>query len=223
MRQIILDTETTGLSPAEGHRIIEIGAVEMVDRKLTGNHFHHYINPERDIDAGAVNVHGITVQFLKDKPLFAQIVEEFLSFVKDAQLIIHNAPFDTGFLDHELQRYRAEHPKIIDYCKVIDTLAMARKLHPGQKNNLDALCKRYNVDNAKRGLHGALLDANLLARVYLAMTGGQGSLFGEENTSEQTTSKKYHRKKNLTLRVLKATPEEILLHEQRMKELDNIA
>ncbi|HEY8386577.1 MAG TPA: DNA polymerase III subunit epsilon [Porticoccaceae bacterium] len=176
MRQIVLDTETTGIEVSQDHRIIEIGAVELVNRRLTGRHFHRYINPEREVEEGAFQVHGISNEFLADKPLFARIVDEFLEFVRGAQLVIHNAPFDVGFLNHELEKLDGGYGRIQDYCSVIDTLAMARQMHPGQKNNLDALCKRYMVDNSQRELHGALLDAEILADVYLAMTGGQVDL-----------------------------------------------
>lgn len=175
MRQIILDTETTGLDPNSGHRIIEVAAVEMVNRRLTGNHLHRYVNPDRDIDAGAMQVHGITPEFLQDKPRFADIVDEFVDFVRDAELIIHNAPFDVGFLNMELRLL--DKPVLSHWCgSVTDTLAMAKALHPGQRNNLDALCKRYGVDNTARTLHGALVDCELLAAVYLALTRGQESL-----------------------------------------------
>lgn len=185
MRQIVLDTETTGLDPQEGHKIIEIGCVELIDRRLTRNNFHRYIQPDRRIDAGAVEVHGITNEFLADKPRFAEVAEAFLSFVAGAELIIHNAPFDVGFLDCELTAWRAGAPRIGEICEVTDTLAMARRLHPGQRNGLDALCKRYGVDNSHRELHGALLDAEILADVYLAMTGGQVSLhLGHEDPGQ---------------------------------------
>lgn len=173
MRQIVLDTETTGLEPEQGHRIIEIGCVELVDRRLTGNNFHQYLQPEREIDAGAVEVHGITSEFLADKPRFADIFEDFVDYIRGAELIIHNAPFDVGFLDAELARVEGGVPTVSDLCEVTDTLALARKMHPGQRNSLDALCKRYGIDNTHRELHGALLDAEILADVYLAMTGGQ--------------------------------------------------
>ncbi len=176
MRQIVLDTETTGLEPAEGHRIIEIGCVELVDRRLTRNNFHQYLQPDREIDQGAVEVHGITDEFLRDKPHFADIAEDFLDYIRDAELVIHNAPFDVGFLDHELSKWCEQARRIEQLCRVTDTLAMARSLHPGQRNSLDALCKRYAVDNSRRDLHGALLDAEILADVYLAMTGGQVNL-----------------------------------------------
>ena len=175
IRQIFLDTETTGLDPKQGHRVIEVAGIEMVNRRATGRHFHRYLNPEREIDAGAEAVHGITAAFLQDKPRFADIVAELLTFLSDAELVIHNAPFDIGFLNHELALLgRAP---MLDYCpSVLDTLKLAKDLHPGQKNNLNALCRRYEVDNANRTLHGALLDAELLAAVYLAMTRGQDSL-----------------------------------------------
>ena len=175
MRQIILDTETTGLDPNQGHRVIEVAAVEMVNRRLTGNHFHRYLNPDRDIDAGAMQVHGITPEFLQDKPRFPDIAHEFAEFIRGAELIIHNAPFDVGFLNVELGMTGLE--PLSHWCAgVTDTLVMAKALHPGQRNNLDALCKRYGVDNAARTLHGALLDCELLAAVYLALTRGQESL-----------------------------------------------
>ena len=176
MRQIVLDTETTGIEVSQDHRIIEIGCVEVVDRRLTGRHFHRYIHPQRDIDEGAQEVHGISLEFLADKPVFHLIADEFLEFVRGAQLVIHNAPFDVGFINHEFAKLEKRFGRIEDYCGIVDTLAMARQLHPGQKNNLDALCKRYAVDNSQRDLHGALLDAEILADVYLAMTGGQVAL-----------------------------------------------
>jgi DNA polymerase III subunit epsilon len=174
MRQIVLDTETTGLDPAQGHRVIEIGALEILNRRITGATYHVYLNPERDIDAGALQVHGLSREFLSDKPRFADVAAEFLDFVRDAELIIHNAPFDIGFLNAELA-YLEDGP-MKRYCGVLDTLKLAKGLHPGQKNNLDALCRRYFVDNAGRTFHGALLDAQLLAEVYLAMTRGQETL-----------------------------------------------
>ncbi|MCC6302370.1 MAG: DNA polymerase III subunit epsilon [Gammaproteobacteria bacterium] len=177
MRQIVLDTETTGLEPAQGHRIIEVGCVEMINRRLTGRHYHQYLQPDREIDAGAAEVHGITGEFLRDKPRFSDVVEEFLDFVRGAELIIHNAPFDLGFLRHEFGLLKRSWDEAA--CGVVDTLALARGRHPGQKNNLDALCKRYGIDNSERTLHGALLDAEILADVYLAMTGGQSRLLLE--------------------------------------------
>ncbi len=183
MRQIVLDTETTGLEPAQGHRVIEIGCVEVVERRLTGNSFHQYLQPDHDIDPGAVEVHGITNDFLADKPRFADIVDEFIEYVGGAELIIHNAPFDVGFLNNELKLAGQPH-RIDTLCTVLDTLTMARHLYPGQKNSLDALCRRYQIDNSQRDVHGALLDAEILAVVYLAMTGGQVtlSLSGQPDT-----------------------------------------
>lgn len=179
MRQIILDTETTGRDVNDNHRIIEIGCIELINRQFTGKHFHRYINPQRESEAGALAVHGLTQEFLADKPLFSAISEEFVTFITGAELIIHNAPFDIGFLNAELKR--VNHPQnLSDFCSVLDTLPLARQMHPGQRNSLDALCKRYNVDNSNRSYHGALLDAELLAKVYLAMTGGQTVLFAEE-------------------------------------------
>ncbi|MES3006363.1 MAG: DNA polymerase III subunit epsilon [Pseudomonadota bacterium] len=173
MRQIVLDTETTGLDPGQGHRVIEIGCIEIDNRRLTGRHFHCYLNPDREIDEGAVQVHGITSAFLADKPRFNQLADDFLHFVAGAELVIHNAPFDVGFLNSELRRAGGQYRQLEEYCSVVDTLTMARKKHPGQRNSLDALCKRYEVDNSQRDLHGALLDAEILADVYLLMTGGQ--------------------------------------------------
>lgn len=179
MRQIVLDTETTGIGAELGHRIIEIGCMELINRKLTGNHYHVYLNPEREVDPGAFRVHGIGTEFLQDKPLFKDQWPAFLQFIENAELIIHNAPFDVGFLNAELKRAKWPH-RLDNHCSVIDTLVMARNKHPGQRNSLDALCKRYDVDNTKRLRHGALLDAEILAFVYLAMTGGQAQLFLEE-------------------------------------------
>lgn len=176
MRQIVLDTETTGLEVSQGHRVIEIGCVELHNRRLTGRQFHRYINPERAVDAAAIEVHGLTDAFLADKPVFARVAREFVDFVSGAELIIHNAPFDVGFLDAELERHDSSAAPLGDLCEVIDTLVMARTRHPGQRNSLDALCGRYEIDNSSRNLHGALLDAEILADVYLAMTGGQTSL-----------------------------------------------
>ncbi len=176
MRQIVLDTETTGLSAAQGHRIIEIGCLELVNRRLTGREFHRFLNPDRDIDEGAERVHGISRADLETEPRFPEIVDDFLAFISDAELIIHNATFDVGFLEHELRLMKHKQPKIEDHSSVLDTLTMAREMHPGQRNSLDALCKRYEVDATKRDVHGALIDSELLANVYLAMTGGQTAL-----------------------------------------------
>jgi DNA polymerase-3 subunit epsilon len=176
MRQIVLDTETTGLEPELNHRIIEIGCVEIMNRRVTGRTFHRYLNPERAIDEGAMSVHGIKRADLEDKPKFAEIAAELMEFIKDAELVIHNAAFDVAFLDHELSKLPGEGRRVSSLCRVLDSLALARSMHPGQRNNLDALCKRYEVDNSRRDLHGALLDAQILADVYLAMTGGQVGL-----------------------------------------------
>ena len=180
MRQIVLDTETTGIDPAEGHRIIEIGCVELTERRLTGRHYHVYVNPDREVEAEAVSVHGITNEFLADKPPFAEIAEEFFEFIRGAELVIHNAAFDVGFMDAEFSRLKPVR-RTADHCAILDSLAIARKKHPGQKNSLDALCKRYGVDNSSRELHGALLDAEILADVYLLLTGGQTALSLDAN------------------------------------------
>lgn len=187
MRQIVLDTETTGLEPASGHRIIEIGCIELLDRRLTGNRFHVYLNPERDIDPGAVEVHGLSAEFLADKPRFVDVWSDLLGFIQGAELVIHNAPFDVGFLNSELGLLTGGSGDIEHYCTILDTLVLARKKHPGQRNNLDALCKRYGINNSHRELHGALLDAEILAEVYLSMTGGQTSL-GLESEMEAVSA-----------------------------------
>ncbi len=228
MRQIILDTETTGLEPAKGHRIIEIGCVELFDRRLTGAHYHVYLNPNRDIDIGARNVHGITTEFLKDKPSFASVVDDFLSFIRGDELIIHNAPFDVGFINYELQLLNKKYRPISQHCSVIDTLLLARKKHPGQRNSLDALCKRYHVDNRNRQLHGALLDANLLASVYLALTGGQSTLDLEQQETLAALQKRQtvaNRGKQvleqLNLPIVKASSETIAQHEAFISKMTN--
>lgn len=220
MRQIFLDTETTGLSPALGHRIIEIAAVEMVNRRLTGKHFHCYLNPEREIDAGAQQVHGISLEFLQDKPKFTEIAQEFLDFIRGGELIIHNAPFDVGFLNHELSLLNQA--AIERACaNVIDTLRLAKELHPGQKNNLDALCRRYAVDNSNRTLHGALLDAELLADVYIAMTRGQDSLLIEMRESpEASVDAAGSALPKLALRVVRASEEELLAHAALLSDIE---
>jgi DNA polymerase III subunit epsilon len=189
MRQILLDTETTGLDPAKGHRIIEIGCIEMINRELTGKNFHCYLNPEREVERAAFEVHGLGDDFLADKPLFADVVTDFLAFVEGAEIIIHNAPFDVGFINAELKRLHKGLGKLEKRCRIFDTLTLAREKHPGQKNNLDALCKRYGVDHFSRDLHGALLDSEILAQVYLAMTGGQESLFGETGGQGKASQK----------------------------------
>jgi DNA polymerase-3 subunit epsilon len=219
MRQIFLDTETTGLSPALGHRIIEIAAVEMVNRRLTGNHFHCYLNPEREIDAGAQQVHGISIEFLQDKPKFADVVQELLDFVQGGELIIHNAPFDVGFLNHELSLM--SQAAIDSVCaSVIDTLKLAKELHPGQKNNLDALCKRYAVDNSNRTLHGALLDAELLADVYIAMTRGQDSLLIDMNEPDEIIMDASGALLKAPMRVVRASEEELAAHAALLADID---
>jgi len=227
MRQIVLDTETTGLEPSEGHRIIEIGCVELVGRRLSGNNFHQYLNPERDIDPGAVEVHGITNESLKDKPRFADVVSDFLEYVKGAELVIHNAPFDVGFLNHELALIAAAKGSAIrieDHCSIIDTLKLARSMHPGQKNDLDSLCRRYSVDNTQRTLHGALLDAEILADVYLAMTGGQTTLFEESRSplqgGVQAAEIRRLAAKRVHLPVISPTAEELAAHERWLEEIE---
>ena len=219
MRQIVLDTETTGIDPKEGHRIIEIGCVEVVNRRLTGNHFHVYINPGRHIEQEAIEVHGITNEFLADKPTFSQVAQEFVSFIKGAQLVIHNAPFDVGFMDHEFGMEASTKGVITNQiCDVLDTLTLARQMHPGQKNNLDALCKRYGIDNSHRTLHGALLDAEILADVYLLMTGGQTKLklaSSSGSDADSTAIRRIQRSAN-KLKVIKATADEITQHEARL-------
>jgi DNA polymerase-3 subunit epsilon len=223
MRQIVLDTETTGLEPSQGHRIIEIGCVEVDQRRLTGRHFHRFIRPEREIDEAAQEVHGITLEFLSDKPLFAQIADEFLTFVRGAELLIHNAPFDIGFLDAELARLGPSYGRMTDYCQVSDTLSMARRKHPGQRNSLDALCKRYYVDNSQRDLHGALLDAEILADVYLLMSGGQTDLsLGSEDTeteTDQVQRPQQTSRQGLSLTVVPVLASEIEAHEQLLARI----
>ena len=227
MRQIVLDTETTGLETSQDHRIIEIGCVELVNRKLTGKHYHQYINPQRKVDEGAMQVHGITDEFLEDKPLFENIVDDFLAFVGDAELVTHNAPFDVGFIDHELSKLPKYPKSIAGVCSIVDTLAVARNKHPGQRNNLDALCKRYAVDNSQRDLHGALLDAEILADVYLVMTGGQVNLnindqsSAEKGSSETTSGIRRLSADRPSLRVIKATESELKSHQQKLETIKN--
>ena len=224
MRQIVLDTETTGLEVSQGHRIIEIGCVELVNRKLTGNHYHQYINPHREIDQGAIEVHGITSDFLADKPAFDAIAADFVEFVQGAELVIHNAPFDLGFLNSELQRVSIIDSALDSLCTVTDTLVMARAKHPGQRNSLDALCQRYEVDNSQRDLHGALLDAEILADVYLAMTGGQTALQLSESGNDndgQARAEKISRlpAERERLPVIEATGEEREAHEVQLEAI----
>jgi DNA polymerase-3 subunit epsilon len=218
-RQIVLDTETTGLSPQDGHRIIEIGAVELINRRPSRRNFHVYLNPQRLIDAEAIAVHGITNEFLQDKPRFSDIVDEFAEFIRGTELIIHNAAFDVGFINYEYQLLRRA--KLEDQCAIFDTLALARNRHPGQRNSLDALCKRYNIDNSQRELHGALLDAQLLAEVYLLMTGGQESLLTEEKPSLSSPETSSFQAQSLSksrprLRVIAATADEAAEHQRQL-------
>ncbi|MEM7026644.1 MAG: DNA polymerase III subunit epsilon [Pseudomonadota bacterium] len=222
MRQIVLDTETTGLEPKHGHRIIEIGCVEIINRRKTDNNFHIYLNPDREIEDGAFDVHGISNEFLADKPRFNDVAQEFIEFVRNSELIIHNAPFDVGFINAELKKLGKNWGKVDDYCQVVDTLVMAREKHPGQKNNLDALCSRYEIDNSQRELHGALLDAQILLDVYLAMTGGQETLGFESNSSGRdqidasATLLDVNRKR---LPVIEPSREEYAAHMQRLQEI----
>lgn len=225
MRQIVLDTETTGLDAKNGHRIIEIGCVEMVNRRLTGNHFHEYIHPEREIDEGAQEVHGISLEFLADKPKFHEIVDAFIEYVDGSELIIHNASFDVGFINAELKILKHKVRDITSICKVTDSLMLARDKHPGQRNNLDALCKRYEIDNFNRELHGALLDSEILAEVYLRMTGGQTSLSlaGNHGNANDATAENAVTKTDFSKRkphVLRATSEELAAHDKLLQTLD---
>lgn len=229
MRQIVLDTETTGIGVEDGHRLIEIGCVEMLSRRLTGNNFHEYVNPEREIDVEATQVHGFTWADLQDKPLFVAIAAKFVDFIQGAELIIHNAPFDVGFLNAELaavnqQLGEQKFGQIQDYCKIFDTLAFARRRHPGQRNSLDALCKRYSIDNSERTLHGALLDSEILADVYLAMTGGQTNLLLGDTEDEMDTQerdllariRRVEAAQQQQLKVQLATPEELAAHQAKL-------
>ncbi len=223
MRQIVLDTETTGLEPAQGHRIIEIGCVELIHRRPSGNTYHQYLQPDRAIDEGAAEVHGITEAFLADKPRFANIAEELLRFIEGAELVIHNAPFDVGFLDYELELLGGDRRRVADCCRVVDTLMLARQLHPGQKNSLDALCKRYEVDNAQREYHGALLDAEILADVYLAMTGGQAALSldgAAETAAAGAAPVRVLDPSRPPLPVVRATDEELAAHAAFLERID---
>lgn len=225
MRQVVLDTETTGLEPSQGHRIIEIGCVELVDRRLTRSSFHQYLQPDRQVEEGAVQVHGISDEFLADKPRFGDVAEQFLDYIGGAQLIIHNADFDLGFLNHELRLWRKGAASFESQCEVIDTLKLARSRHPGQRNSLDALCKRYHIDNTRRDLHGALLDAEILAEVYLAMTGGQASLELDVQPARQRDGQGAQAARVLLkdrppLAVIRATEVEIDAHRQRLAAID---
>jgi DNA polymerase III subunit epsilon len=222
MRQIIVDTETTGLEPSQGHRIIEIGCVEVVNRRPTGKTFHRYIKPDREIDPGAIQVHGITNEFLASQPRFDEIAADLVEFIRDAELIIHNAPFDVGFLDAEFKRLASPAHSVANLCKVLDTLALARQMHPGQRNNLDALCKRYNVDNSNREFHGALLDARILLDVYLAMTGGQSALTLGDTMATVTVSAQDSRATRPAgeLKIVIADTDELALHACSLAAID---
>ncbi|MDD9893060.1 MAG: DNA polymerase III subunit epsilon [Gammaproteobacteria bacterium] len=228
-RQICLDTETTGLETREDHRIIEIGCVELINRRPTGNNFHYYLNPDREIDQGAIEVHGITNEHLASQPRFHEVAAAFMEYIQDAEVIIHNAPFDVGFLNHELAKLDGAKTTLEQHCTVTDTLVMARKMHPGQRNSLDALCRRYDVNNSNRTLHGALLDAGILADVYLAMTGGQITLGLDANSSQNTGEKViekgfYHRKPEENFVVTQASAEELSAHNEwleRLRESEN--
>jgi DNA polymerase III subunit epsilon len=226
MRQVVLDTETTGLEPEQGHRVIEIGCVELLHRRPSGERFHQYTRPDRGIDPGAVQVHGITDEFLADKPPFEEVVDDLLAFLRGAELVIHNAAFDLAFLDSELARLGGTRGRIEDHCTVLDTLALARRLHPGQRNSLDALCRRYGIDDSQRELHGALLDAEILAEVYLAMTGGQvtldlgGGVGGDAlGGSEPAVRLDAARPR---LRVLRASAAELAAHEARLDAIEKL-
>lgn len=221
-RQIVLDTETTGIDPKQGHRIIEIGCVEMINRRLTGNNYHIYINPERIVEQEAIDVHGITNEFLADKPKYREIARDFFEYIKGAELVIHNAPFDVGFMDHEFNLLQPNWGSVAQHCDILDTLVMAKKKHPGQRNSLDALCKRYSIDNSHRELHGALLDAEILADVYLLMSGGQKKLDlmadsnGAGSANSQQTGFRRLSAERKPLKVVTASADELSEHEQRL-------
>lgn len=226
MRQIVLDTETTGLAPEEGHRIIELGCIEICNRRVSEQHFQRYLNPEREIDAGAAEVHGLTLEKLREYPRFQEVALEFVEFIRGAELIIHNAPFDVGFINHELSLLGEAWGKLEDYCTVFDTLKLARERHPGQRNSLDALCKRYEIDNAHRNLHGALLDAELLADVYLALTGGQSTLVLDSQTrlgQSAETTRIASAKESRQPRVIAANAEELVAHHARLVEIARVS
>lgn len=225
MRQIVLDTETTGLELANGHRIIEIGCIELMHRRPSGRTWHRYLRPEREVEAGALAVHGITNEFLASQPRFAEVAAEFVEFIEGAELVIHNAEFDVGFLDAELAQAGIART-IADICRVLDTLMLARRLHPGQRNSLDALCKRYKVDNSGRDLHGALLDARILADVYLAMSGGQAALSLEHSLEESDDAggeARRARRGDLKIPVVRANDLELAAHEEALKAIERAA
>ena len=221
MRQIVLDTETTGLATSQGHRIIEIGCIEIMNRRFTGREYHSFLNPERDIDEGAEAVHGISRAELESQPRFSDIADEFLEFIKDGELIIHNADFDVGFLEYELMLMKHPQAKISEHATVLDTLSLARRLHPGQRNSLDALCKRYDVDASRRNVHGALIDAELLAKVYLAMTGGQAALSLDQEVVKSTTAGLENQtpKSEMNLVVIRANEEENAAHDALLEKM----
>ncbi|GHB08794.1 DNA polymerase III subunit epsilon [Salinicola rhizosphaerae] len=234
MRQIVMDTETTGIDPREGHRVIEIGGIELINRRFTGRTYHQYINPERNIEAEAIEIHGITNERVADEPVFAQIADELWAFMQGAELVIHNAPFDVGFFDHEFKLVNAARgePKlgpVAEHCGVLDTLKMARQMHPGQRNSLDALCKRYDIDNGERVLHGALLDSEILADVYLAMTGGQTALSlagnDEAGGSDAGSASGIRRvsREGVTLAVTRPSDEEWAAHRERLEAIRQAA
>ena len=231
MRSVVLDTETTGMPVADGHRVIEIGCVELIGRRLTGRHFHVYLQPDREIDEGAIAVHGITNDFVKDKPRFKEVADEFFEFIKGAQLIIHNAAFDVGFINNEFALIKQDdRADISEHCSILDTLMMARERHPGQRNNLDALCKRYGVDNSGRDLHGALLDAEILADVYLTMTGGQTNLSlagdgseGDSNGRQQPSAIRRLPAERARTRVIQASAVELAEHAARLAIIEKSA
>jgi len=222
MRQVILDTETTGLEPSKGHRVIEIGCVEIKNRRRSDRLYHQYVNPGREIEDGAYAVHGISNEFLADKPGFSDIARDLIDFIRDSELIIHNAPFDVAFINAELKQLGKHWGQLEDYCKITDTLVMARELHPGQKNSLDALCSRYQIDNSQRDLHGALLDAQILLDVYLAMTGGQATLLLDDEATGDTglISHKPITADRSPLKIIQPTSEELQAHQQRLQSID---
>ena len=222
MRQIILDTETTGLEPASGHRIIEIGCIEMKDRRKTERVLHHFINPEREIEEAASEIHGITGEQLEGEPVFADIADRLIDFIRDSEVIMHNAPFDAAFIDAELARLGDEWGRLEDYCSITDTLEMAREMHPGQRNSLDALCQRYGIDNSQRSLHGALLDAEILLDVFLALTGGQSSLSLDRDEGRGPGSglqRARPARRHAALKVVEPTPEELAAHRRMLERL----
>jgi len=232
MRQVVLDTETTGLEASLGHRIIEIGCVELINRKFTGRTYHQYIKPERDIDVEAQEVHGISAEFLSDKPVFAQIAQDFFDFIRGSQLVIHNAPFDVGFMDHEFkwldEATGSTFGKTVEHCQILDTLVMSRQMHPGSRHSLDALCKKYDIDNSHRELHGALLDAEILADVYLRMTGGQTDLKlvaesdNEGNDHSDATTIQRLSSDRIALPIIMADEQELALHQEKIAAIDGL-